>query len=67
MNITQDHLNIHKTFENYIKAKMRIFENQDENDFTILNADDEIVSSFASKTRGKVIFFSRKKRLWGIY
>ncbi|HHU69889.1 MAG TPA: UDP-N-acetylmuramoyl-L-alanine--D-glutamate ligase [Thermoanaerobacterales bacterium] len=68
LNITQDHLNIHKTFENYIKAKMRIFENQDENDFTILNADDEIMSSFASKTRGKVIFFSRKKELdYGVF
>lgn len=68
LNITQDHLNVHKTFENYIKAKARIFENQDENDFTILNADDEIVLSLASGTKGKVIFFSRKKELdYGVF
>ena len=32
LNITPDHLNRHKTLENYISAKMRIFENQDFNE-----------------------------------
>ncbi|NPV44881.1 MAG: UDP-N-acetylmuramoyl-L-alanine--D-glutamate ligase [Firmicutes bacterium] len=68
LNITKDHINRHKTFDNYIKAKMRIFENQDEGDFTVLNADDEIVSGFSSITRGKVIPFSRKKELdYGVF
>ncbi|MDI3534292.1 MAG: UDP-N-acetylmuramoylalanine--D-glutamate ligase [Thermosediminibacterales bacterium] len=63
LNITPDHLNRHITFENYVLAKSRIFENQDENDFTVLNADDDIVRDLSQKTRSKVVFFSRKKEL----
>ena len=37
LNITPDHLNRHHTLENYIAAKERVFENQDENDYCILN------------------------------
>ena len=40
LNITPDHLDRHKTFENYVKAKARVFENQRAEDFTVLNADD---------------------------
>ncbi|MDK2835880.1 MAG: UDP-N-acetylmuramoylalanine--D-glutamate ligase [Thermosediminibacterales bacterium] len=63
LNITPDHLNRHLTFENYVLAKSRIFENQDENDFVVLNADDDLVRGLSQKTRSKVVFFSRKKEL----
>jgi len=63
LNITPDHLNRHKTFENYVEAKSLIFKNQDKNDFTILNADDSITSDLAEKSSAKVVFFSRKKEL----
>ncbi|SHH12387.1 UDP-N-acetylmuramoyl-L-alanine--D-glutamate ligase [Tepidibacter thalassicus] len=63
LNITEDHLDRHKTMENYINAKARIFENQNEEDFTILNYDCPIVRSMASKCRSKVIFFSRREIL----
>lgn len=43
LNFTPDHLNRHHTYENYIDAKCRIFENQDMDDFCILNYDDEKV------------------------
>lgn len=43
LNITEDHLDRHKTMENYIAAKCRIFENQNANDGLIYNADDERV------------------------
>lgn len=43
LNITEDHLDRHKTMENYTAAKCRIFENQDANDGLIYNADDERV------------------------
>ncbi len=58
LNITPDHLNRHHTMECYIDTKKRIFENQDEADFTVLNYDDEITRAMAKDTRGKVIFFS---------
>lgn len=68
LNITPDHLNRHKTVENYIAAKERIFENQDENDFLILNYDDEACRKMSQKAKGKVIFFSYKKELHeGVY
>lgn len=68
LNITEDHLDRHKTFENYISAKARIFENQGEDDFAVLNADDEKVSSLSSRIKGNIVFFSRKKELnKGVY
>ncbi|TYP54944.1 UDP-N-acetylmuramoyl-L-alanine--D-glutamate ligase [Thermosediminibacter litoriperuensis] len=63
LNITEDHLNRHKTFENYIEAKARILENQDEEDFAVLNYDDPIVASLAERARSRVVFFSRKQEL----
>lgn len=63
LNITEDHLNRHKTMKEYIKLKFRIFENQDENDFAILNYDDQIIRDNIPNIKSKVYFFSRKKRL----
>ncbi|WP_422444218.1 UDP-N-acetylmuramoyl-L-alanine--D-glutamate ligase [Thermoanaerobacterium sp. DL9XJH110] len=68
LNITEDHLNRHKTFENYVEAKARIFENQDEKDFAVLNFDDPTVVSLARRAKSKVVFFSRKQELArGVY
>ncbi|MDO5387841.1 MAG: UDP-N-acetylmuramoyl-L-alanine--D-glutamate ligase [Clostridia bacterium] len=68
LNITPDHLNRHHSLENYIKAKERVFENQDENDFCILNHNDETTLKMADKAKAKVIFFSLNNKLEeGIY
>jgi len=68
LNITEDHLNRHHNMENYIQAKSRVFENQQKDDFTILNYDDISVRNLKSKCNSKVIFFSRKEKLnEGIY
>ncbi|WP_341877165.1 UDP-N-acetylmuramoyl-L-alanine--D-glutamate ligase [Defluviitalea saccharophila] len=63
LNITPDHLNRHKTYENYISAKERIFENQDSSDFCILDEDDEICRKMKEKVRAQIVPFSRKKEL----
>lgn len=63
LNITPDHLNRHKTMQNYILAKERIFENQKEDDFLILNFEDEICRKMASKTNANVLYFSSKKEI----
>lgn len=57
LNITEDHINRFGSMEAYIAAKMRMFENQTEDDIAVLNADDPIVAS--AKTRAKKLFFSR--------
>jgi UDP-N-acetylmuramoylalanine--D-glutamate ligase len=59
LNITPDHLNRHKTMDNYIAEKSKIFSNQNKEDITILNADDPITLSLEKQVTSKVIFFSR--------
>jgi UDP-N-acetylmuramoylalanine--D-glutamate ligase len=63
LNITPDHLDRHKTFENYVNAKARIFENQGPDDFSVLNADDSTTAALSSRTRAQVFRFSRKKEV----
>ncbi|MBB6217007.1 UDP-N-acetylmuramoylalanine--D-glutamate ligase [Anaerosolibacter carboniphilus] len=63
LNITPDHLNRHKTMENYIAAKANIFKNQETTDFVVLNADNEETCALAGRTKSQVIFFSRKHDL----
>ncbi|BCS81735.1 UDP-N-acetylmuramoyl-L-alanine--D-glutamate ligase [Anaerocellum diazotrophicum] len=61
LNITPDHLNRHITMENYIKAKMRIFENIDEKGYTVLNYDNDITRDLIGVAKGNVIVFSKTR------
>jgi UDP-N-acetylmuramoylalanine--D-glutamate ligase len=61
LNLTPDHLDRHHSMERYSKAKARIFENQREEDFAILNGDDPGTTPLAP-TRPHVYWFSRKQR-----
>ncbi len=63
LNITPDHLDRHKSLENYIKAKENIFKNMTEEDFLILNGEDDAVRDMKNRTRAKVYFFSSKRPL----
>jgi UDP-N-acetylmuramoylalanine--D-glutamate ligase len=63
LNITPDHLDRHKTFANYINAKARIFENQRQDDFAVLNADDSTAAALSDRTRAQLFWFSRKKEI----
>ena len=63
LNITPDHLDRHKTFANYVNAKARIFENQQPEDFTVLDADDPTTAGLAGRTRAPLFWFSRKKEV----
>ncbi|MGJ7043889.1 UDP-N-acetylmuramoyl-L-alanine--D-glutamate ligase [Thermoanaerobacterium thermosulfurigenes] len=68
INITPDHLNRHKTLENYIEIKGRIFENQTADQFTVLNYDDKNISSLFKKAKCNVFPFSRNRALeYGTY
>jgi UDP-N-acetylmuramoylalanine--D-glutamate ligase len=63
LNITPDHLDRHRTFEAYTNAKARIFENQQAQDFAVLNADDAASAGLASRTQAQVFWISRKKEV----
>ena len=57
LNITQDHLDRHKNFKNYLKAKLRLAENQTDQDYIIYNSDDQIlVKSLRSKKIQQITF-----------
>jgi UDP-N-acetylmuramoylalanine--D-glutamate ligase len=63
LNVTPDHLDRHRTFAAYVNAKARLFENQQPDDFAVLNADDRTCVEFAGRTRGQVFWFSRKREV----
>jgi UDP-N-acetylmuramoylalanine--D-glutamate ligase len=63
LNITPDHLDRHKTFENYVDAKCKIFQNQQAGDFAILNKDDKETYNVADRVPCKALFFSHKEIL----
>lgn len=68
LNITPDHLNRHHTMEAYIAAKERITENQTEEDYCILNYEDEVLRGFAESVDAQVLYFSSRRKLnRGIY
>lgn len=56
-NLSVDHLNWHRDIDEYKNAKLRIFANQQSNDFAVLNYDDEWVRSIARALRPRVLFF----------
>ncbi len=57
LNVTQNHLDRHKTFANYAAAKSNLFRTQVAGDFAVLNADDEVCRSFADITAAQVVWF----------
>ena len=61
-NLTQDHLDFHKTFENYYKAKAKLF---DISKNSIINADDEygerLIKEVTAKEASKVTTYSIEK------
>jgi UDP-N-acetylmuramoylalanine--D-glutamate ligase len=63
LNITPDHLDRHRTFQTYVEAKARIFDNQQDDDFAVLNADDPTTAALGGRTRAQVFWFSRKKEM----
>ena len=62
-NVTPNHLNIHKDYDEYIDAKKNIFKYQDEEGILVLNYDNEITRNCEKEAKGKVIFFSSKQKL----
>ena len=63
LNVTPNHMDRYETLRDYAAAKHNIFRNQTASDVAILNADDEIVSSWANGLRAHVVRFSVKAEL----
>jgi len=67
LNVTQNHLDRHHTFENYVHAKACLFETQDPGDAAVLNADDPITVEFAGRTSGSTTWFSGSRQVTGAW
>ena len=62
-NITPNHLDIHKSYEEYIESKKNIFKYQNKSDILVLNYNDEIVKNFKDEANGEIVFFSKESKL----
>jgi UDP-N-acetylmuramoylalanine--D-glutamate ligase len=60
LNLTEDHLDRHGDYRGYVDAKLRIFENQEEGDLALLNADDPGIAEEAGAGR----IGGRGRRAW---
>lgn len=60
-NITEDHLNIHKSVENYIKAKNHLIDLVDEDGYVIINTDDQNCNKLDTKEK-KVITYGKNHK-----
>jgi UDP-N-acetylmuramoylalanine--D-glutamate ligase len=58
LNVTQNHLDRHHTFENYAAAKGNLFRPQQKSDYAVLNADDPVCRSFATITPAQRVWFT---------
>ncbi|MCJ7577772.1 MAG: UDP-N-acetylmuramoyl-L-alanine--D-glutamate ligase [candidate division Zixibacteria bacterium] len=63
LNLTPDHLDRYPDLRSYMEAKLRIFENQTDVDFAVLNADDKNSMELALYSASKKMFFSTQKEL----
>ena len=59
-NLAPNHLDVHKSFEEYITAKENIFTHQSAEDITVFNADNDITCKQAERALGRARLFSRK-------
>ena len=62
-NIAPNHLDRHKTMENYIYSKKAIIHYQKEDDYTILNYDDPTLREWEDECKSNTLWFSTTKEL----
>lgn len=64
-NITEDHLNIHKTLDNYVASKKELFKSLKDDGVAILNFDDQYCEEF-SKLSSNVLTYGKdsKADIW---
>ncbi|MBQ9314177.1 MAG: UDP-N-acetylmuramoyl-L-alanine--D-glutamate ligase [Clostridia bacterium] len=62
-NVSPNHLDVHKSYEEYIESKENIFKYQKQGDIVVLNFDNDITREMANLAKGDVRFFSTKVKL----
>lgn len=59
-NVTEDHLNIHKTLENYVSCKKELVTKVREDGYSILNIDDTYYEEFKNIAKGTILTYGKK-------
>lgn len=62
-NISPNHLDVHKDYQEYIDAKENIFTHQIAEDIAVFNADNEVTADEATRAVGRARRFSRRNEL----
>jgi len=63
LNITTDHLNVHKDMNDYLSSKAKIFSNQKAGDFTVINASDPYLLKMKDIIHSNLCYFSLNKKV----
>ncbi len=62
LNVTEDHLDRYEGFAEYAKSKARIFLNQTERDYAVLNGSDPFIRGMAGKIKARELFFNQVEK-----
>lgn len=63
LNLSRNHLDRYSGMQDYLKAKKRIFKNQDVSDFLVLNYDDPVIRGLGKEAKAKVAYFRKEEGL----
>lgn len=66
-NLMPTHLDYHGSFEEYVAAKWNIQKNMTASDYVVLNFNQDLAKELAKKTAAKVLPFSTKEKVDGVY
>lgn len=67
-NVSPNHLDVHKSMDEYIAAKANVFVHQSSQSLAVFNYDNKITRAFAERAVGHCVFFSRQAELSkGVY
>lgn len=60
-NITTEHLNVHKTFENYLECKLKQMDHLKKGGLAVLNIDDAHYLDFKNRCKEKILTYGMNK------
>lgn len=63
LNLSPNHLDWHKTMENYVQAKKKLYDQQQPGDAAVLNRDDPILWNWSRQKKSELYAFSRKHKV----
>ncbi|WP_138493219.1 UDP-N-acetylmuramoyl-L-alanine--D-glutamate ligase [Paenibacillus pinistramenti] len=63
LNVVETHLDYHKTMEDYIASKAKLFANQQDTDTAVVNWDDPVCRGLVPYLKGRLLPFSITERL----